>query len=220
MFYFILLQFISFPSREDSIIHKENNNNQNNIIVQSSGSLGVYYDKKCHQTSPNQTLVEDRKHDWCSNIGTANGPNPYITYSVKGKSMRIKGYSIRNGCCWYYCCCLDDNTVYDDIYCCCDLYSFSLLGSNDNSTWKTIHHVEKDNKFYRCLYKTYEFELTQPFKYVKLQLDEEYPKCLKCMQINEIDLYGETVPDAFSYEYNENEEEDTISIIGKVRKEN
>ena len=61
--------------------------------------------------------------------------------------MRVKRYSVRNGCCRYSCCCTEDGKIVD-YGCCCTLYSYSLQASNDNKTWKVLHRVEKDKSFY------------------------------------------------------------------------
>ena len=209
------MQFVAFPQRKDAILQ----NNNNIVNVESSGSLGMYINDVCVKTKPNQTLNEDKKQDWCSNIATDSNNMPWITFSLKGKSMKINGFSLRNGCCWYYCCCDETGTIFDDIYCCCELYSFSLLGSNDNKTWKTIYKVEAETKFYHCLYKTYEFPMTQSYKYIRLYQDEEYPRCPKCLQINQIEFYGETVQSPYDFTEDLSEENDeSISIIGRINR--
>ena len=211
----IFLQFIAFPSRKDALLQ----HNNDIAYVESSGSVGLYIKNKCVLTYPNQTLVGEKTMDWCSNIAQDSSNMPWITFSLKGKSMKLNGFSLRNGCCWYYCCCDETGKVIDDVYCCCELYSFSLLGSNDNITWKLIHKVEKEAKFYECQYKTYDFDMTESFKYIKFVLDQERPGCPRCMQINQIELYGDVVDSQFSsYENDDNDE--SVSIIGKVRRLN
>ena len=52
-------------------------------------------------------------------------------------------------------------------------------------------------------------------------MDEEYPGCPKCIQLNQIELYGKLMKSEYPYltSYdNEEENEESISIIGKVRK--
>ena len=155
----------------------------------SSGSIGIrYFDGQCKQTYPNQILVGDEGWDWCSNIMKSTDDHPWVTYRLPNKAMSLRGYSVRNGCCHRHCCC-DPGTDRDlDIHCCCDLYNFSLQGSNDKKTWKTIHRVEKDRQFYNCQLKTYEFDITRPFNFIRFFMDEEYPHCPKCIQINQIEL--------------------------------
>ena len=214
MFLLFSLGFVAFPENKAALLK----NHKDIIKVDASGSLGLYYGGKCHQTFPNETFHFDEKMDWCSNIASSSDNMPWISYSLEGKSMRLKGYSVRNGCCWYDCCCTEDNTVYDYM-CCCRLYSYSIHGSNDNITWKLIHKVEKEAKFYECQYKTYDFDMTESFKYIKFVLDQERPGCPKCMQINQIELYGDVVDSRFSsYENDDNDE--SVSIIGKVRRLN
>ena len=214
------VKFVAFPDRKDSIFNQISKDNFKLIHSESSGSMGFFRDGKCRQTYPNQTLITNEMNDWCSNLAPSKEEKdkPWIMYSIPNKAFKITGYSIRNGCCRYVCCCIDDNTDID--YCCCDLYSFSLHGSNDNLTWKLIHKVEKDSRFYHCQYKTYELDSkTEAFRYLKLVQDEEYPGCPKCMQINQIDFYGSLIDDHYSFDQ-EDDNDETISIIGKIKNRN
>ena len=145
---------------------------------------------------------------------------PWIQFFLKNKAMRLKGYALRNGCCYYdYCCCDPETGKYLDYYCCCQLYSFSLQGSNDNKTWKIIHRVEKDDTIRICQIKTYEFDMTEGFQFIRLVMDEEYPGCPKCMQLNQVELYGETIYSSYYSSYEDDlDNEESISIIGKIKK--
>ena len=62
--------------------------------------------------------------------------------------------------------------------------------------------------------------MTEPYTYFRFVLDEEWPSCPKCMQVNQIELYGETIGSGFtSYsESNIEDDDESISIIGKVKK--
>ena len=213
MMFFIsfLLLFISFPDRSDAIIAK----NEKNVAVSASGSIGLFYEGKCHLTHPNSTFNEDKKSDWCSNIVTSSTEHPWISYTIKGKNMRIKGYSVRSGCCYFSCCCIDDNTDVD--YCCCELYSFSLQGSNDNITWNIIHKVEKDKEFWNCKTNTYEFPISQPFKYIRFHMDDKRSYCPNCLSLNQLELYGETI-DSYDNSFENDENDESVSIIGKIKK--
>ena len=213
MLLLLFMEFVAFPSRNDGLLSV----NKDKVDTFVSGSMGLFINDKCVTTVPNSTLIEDKKIDWCSNIAKKGDVDPYIAFSIKGKAMKLKGYSVRNGCCWYYCCCTDENGVITDTNCCCELYSFSLQGSNDNITWKTIHKVEKETNFYHCLFKTYEFPETESFRFVRFVQDEEYPNCPKCIQINQIELYGTTVTSDFALTQDEIDNDESVSIIGKVR---
>ena len=209
------MQFIAFPERNDALLGGKQ---IADIFVESSGSIGLHYDGKCHQTYPNQTLIVNERLEWCSNIASNHEVRPWIQYSLKNQMMQLTGYSIRNGCCRYYCCCVEDGRDID-AGCCCILYSFALQGSNDNQTWVTIHKIEKDSHFYDCAMKTYLFdEKTQPFRFVRLIQLEEWPGCPRCIQINQIELYGQSIVSPFS-SYEQEEDDETISIIGKVRRD-
>ena len=213
MFLLLFIEFIALPDRSDSIISKYY---QHGIVdVTSSGSIGQFYENKCHETFPNQTIIEgDDKRDWCSNIAqNANNP-PWIEYSLKGKSMKISGYSIRTGCCFYDCCCTSDGSLIGD--CCCLLYTFSLYGSNDNKTWKLIHKVEKDSNYRYCDVRHYTFAQTEQFVFIKFVQDAPYPGCMHCMAINKFELYGDVLNS--EYVNDDIEADETVSIIGRVEK--
>ena len=218
----VLINFVAFvalPDSKDAILAHEK---KENIVISTSGSIGLYYGGKCHKTYGNETLVSDEHSDWCSNIVTdKNDPkkNPFIQYSIKDKQIKLTKYTVRNGCCHYYCCCDEENgKVIDYGYCCCSLYSYSLHASNDNITWTVLHKVEKDKNFDFCGAKTFALEKqTIPYKYFRFVLDEEWPDCPKCMQVNELELYGETVSSGYLSSDNTDDEE-SISIIGRVKK--
>ena len=214
----VFVAFIAFPESKEAIFAHES---KDMISIETSGSLGLYVNGKCNKTYGNETISSEQTTDWCSNIAEdKKNPekNPFIQYSIKGKQMRVKKYSVRNGCCRYLCCCTDDGKIVD-YGCCCYLYSYSLQASNDNRTWTILHKVKKDRNFYYCETKTFELEReSAPFTYFRFVLDEEWPYCQKCMQINQIELYGKTV--SFSYDlYDDNPDEDeSISIIGRIRR--
>ena len=116
------------------------------------------------------------------------------------------------------CCCIDDNNIIDDdVYCCCRLYSYSLQGSIDNKNWELIHKVEKDANYKRCMTKTIAFAKTKPYNYVRLVMDEPVPGCTRCMVINQIELYGETIANRLQGDSSGFDEGDeSVSIIGKL----
>ena len=213
MFFISLIQFTAFPSRDDALIAQNNNTN---LIVSASGSIGFYFNRKCHLTYPNATIISDKKSDWCSNIAPSRDESPWISFSFHEKQMKLRGYSVRNGCCYYSCCCTQDKGIID-YECCCRLYSFSLQGSNDNHTWNVIHRIEKHTTFYFCKYELYEFPETIPYKYVRLIMDEPYPGCKRCMAINQIELYGNVINSEFAEPF-ESDNEESISIIGKINR--
>ena len=219
MFYLFLVKYVSFPEKKNSIFRSQGSDS---VHVESSGSLGYYYDGKCHATFPNSTLKADERLDWCSNVAKKESGGPWITYSLKNKKMKLTGYSLRNGCCRYTdCCCIDDNTFIDEAsigYCCCRLYSYEIQGSNDNRTWKTIHKVDEKNDFYYCKFETFEFQETEAFQYVRLTQTKEFPGCPFCMAINEIDFYGETT-DSYGLYDDIADNDESVSIIGKIKRD-
>ena len=220
IFFFEL--FVAFPDRKDALL----STSLNSVNVDASGSLGLYYGGKCHQTFPNETLTNNEEFDWCSNIGEDNSEEkkPWLMYNIKNKKMILKNFAVRNGCCMHACCCTDDNKVFD-YACCCVLYSFSLQASNDNKTWNTLHKVEKISDFWECKFITFDISEEKQreqhnvggYAFVRIVLDEQYPNCKRCMQINQVELYGETVDGNELYKIDDDNDE-SVSIIGKVRK--
>ena len=96
-----------------------------------------------------------------------------------------------------------------------------MQASNDNKTWTVLHKVEKDENFHFCETKTFELkDKPSPYTYFRFVLDEEYPGCITCMQINQIELYGETVTSSlYSSFTDDNDDDESISIIGRVNKD-
>ena len=217
-FFILFVTFSAFPDDSTAIFANEN---KDLINVESSGSMGLFRNEKCVLTYPNETLISSEDREWCSNISKdKNDPklNPFIQFSIKGKQMKVSKFAVRNGCCRYSCCCYEENGEVKYEGCCCYLYSYSLQASNDNLTWKVIHRVEKDRSFEFCMIKTFELaEKTQPYTFFRFVVDEEYPYCLKCMQINQIELYGETISSGYVSSYSTDDDE-SISIIGRVKK--
>ena len=215
MLFGLYVAFVSFPSRKDSILTQKDVKS----VVEASGSLGLEYDGGCQQTYPNQTLVGDERYDWCSNMASTEEENPWISFYFPNKAIKLTGYALRNGCCRYACCCDPKTGKSIDGYCCCRLYSFSLLGSNDNHTWKTIHKVEEKRDFYYCKFELFEFPQTEAFHFLRIALDKPWKGCPRCLQLNQIEFYGETI-NSFSGYYDslsEEENDESISIIGKVK---
>lgn len=212
------MSFTAFPESNDAILAHER---KDMIKIETSGSMGLYHGGKCKKTYGNETIISDEYQEWCSNIVKETSDqqhNPFIQYSIRGKQMRVKKYAIRNGCCRYDCCCDEEGKVMD-YYCCCMLYSYSLLASNDNRTWVTLHKIEKDKSFHYCASKTYDIERSiQPFTYFRFVLDEEWPNCPKCMQINQIELYGDTVHTGYMSYSEDPDEDESITIIGRIRR--
>ena len=48
--------------------------------------------------------------------------------------------------------------------------------------------------FHFCKAKSFELDqISRPFTYLRFVLDEEWQDCLRCLQINQIEFYGQTV---------------------------
>ncbi|EAX92343.1 hypothetical protein TVAG_444790 [Trichomonas vaginalis G3] len=192
----------------------------NLVEVYTSGSSKQFINGTLQTTKPEYPINQiNKKYDWCSNCGRSYSEHPYAIYTLKNKMMNINGYYLKAGCCGDIeseCCCYEDAS-----YCChCCLYSWSLQISNDNKTWKTIHKVEKDYDLRRCRDKTFKFSEQHTCRYVRLIQDEPCPGDPPCIGLNKIELIGsiEGISDFVSEEI-ENEEDD-VSIIGHISKNN
>ena len=206
----LLCQIIPFEERKDSVLRE----NEKLIQVSASGSIGQMRKGKCEQTIPEHIFdAEERKTDWCSNINTSKTDKPWISVSLKGKAIKLSSYAIRAGCCFYACCCMDGKYVDG---CCCDLFSWSLQGSHDNSTWKVLHKVDEDRKFYGCSNRFYTIEEKESFEYIRLVQENPWPGCNYCICLNKIDLYGTTTTG--NYDYLNDDSDETVSIIGRVNR--
>ena len=223
MMFSLLLSFVSFVAFPESSEALFSGTKKDVVSIEVSGSLGLYHDGKCHKTYGNETIVSNEYSDWCSNIAYDKkdpNQNPWIQYSLDRKQMKITKYSVRNGCCHYPCCCTEENGRVVDYGCCCFLYSYSLRASNDNKTWTVLHKVEKDRTFDYCGTKTFELaEMSSPYRYFRFVLDEEWPNCPKCMQINQIEFYGETVSSQYASYSDSSDDDESISIIGRIKKD-
>ena len=210
--FFLVLAIVPFPKRNDNLM--ENNKGSFNIAV--SGSIGQYRNGKCVDTDPNDAIDTTQKNeDWCSNIVKEKSQYPWLSVNLKGKAMSLTGYSIRSGCCYYGCCCEDGI----DVNCCCELYSWSLEGSHDNTTWKTLHKVEKEKTFYFCQNRSYDLKTSESFEYIRIRQDEPWPGCSLCICLNKLELYGQT-RDGRYVEYDSDDSDESVSIIGKVSSKN
>jgi hypothetical protein len=208
MFCSLFYTIIPFPERNDNILKQHSDD----LSVAVSGSIGQFYNGKCHPTfSEHVTDSIERKTDWCSYINKSKTDYPWISINLRGKTISLTGYSLRMGCGYYGTCCLEDgNYVY-----CCLLYSWSLQGSQDNSTWTDLHKIEKDLKFDYCQNRIYEIE-SESYEYVRLIQTEALPYCDFCICLNKLELYGSTSTESSSIFPEDND--DSISIIGKLSK--
>ena len=227
MLSFLSMEYISLPLRNDALLSKALTQDYE-LKVDSSHSLGMHFKGNCRLTFPNFTLTTESNEDWCSIVhrpsdsteSIKDNEKPFITFSLAHKLFELTSYSVRNGCCKKTCCCSDKKDKLNDVYCCCRLYSFSLWGSNNNKTWIRLQSVERDMTIRICEARTYRISYHRHFKFIKFQIDEGFPKCPFCAQVNQIEFYGKTYDTNEVFDYtSESTEEETISIIGKVRKD-
>ena len=206
----LLYTIIPFEAKSNNIFKEH----YKDLIITASGSIGQYYNHTCVKTNPEQIFDNiERKTDWCSNINKTKTDNPWVSVHMNSKKMVVTGYALRAGCCYYGCCCMEDGKR---VFCCCDLYSWSLQGSNDNLTWITLHSVQADRKFYDCANRQYDITPTgEAYKYIRIIQDQPWPGCNFCICLNKFELYGKV--DMQFYDSDADADED-VSIIGKVTK--
>ena len=185
----------------------KNTYKENVISVAASGSHECFFAEigKDILTKPESVIDPEDELEWCSNINSSKTDFPWISTTFKNKKLSLSGYSIKSGCCKY---------MYDG--CCCFIYSWSILGSNDNKTWTKIHSVEKDQELGICEEKSFQVDKKGSFSMFKLIQDEPEPGCWYCMAISRLELYG-TLSEDDNVE--EASSEDEVSIIGRIKKE-
>jgi hypothetical protein len=209
MFCSLFYTIVPFPERSDNLLKQH----ASDLSVFVSGSISQYYDGKCNPSNPDHvTDSTERKTDWCSNINKSKTDSPWFSMNVRGKSISLTGYSLRMGCCYYGTCCLNTGEYIR----CCLLYSWSLQGSHDNSTWIDIHKIEKDRDFYYCQNRIYEVK-SESFEYIRIIQNEAYPGCAFCICLNKLELYGSVSSSSSQSPFNI-DNDDSISIIGKLSK--
>ncbi|EAY07926.1 hypothetical protein TVAG_064740 [Trichomonas vaginalis G3] len=190
---------------------------ENIISIDVSGSSQQDINGSMQVTKPEYSIYPwDKDYDWCSNCGKSYDEHPYISYSLKNKKLKIKGYFVRSGCCYIGCCCEEYG------YCAkCCMYSWSLQISDDNKTWKEVHRVEKDYDMRRCREKTYNFDQEYECKYVRLIQNEACPGDPPCLAINKLDLLGDVIAEGVSDKeefVSFHDDDDDVSIIGHISK--
>lgn len=185
------------------------------FTIDVSGNSMQYYDGKKQYTKPEYAIEpKDKVYDWCSNCGKTYDDHPWISFSVQGKKFSFDSYFLRCGCCYYGCCCEENGTCID-----CCMYSWSLQISEDNSTWKEVHRVERDTEMNHCNEKTYRLDQTYVARFVRLMQNEPCPEYPPCMAINRMEIFGEVVPDDYSLEddfISFHDDDEDISIIGQL----
>jgi hypothetical protein len=208
MFCSLFYPIVPFLERNDNILKQHSLD----VHVSISGLIGQWYNGKCNPTIPEHVTDSiERKTDWCSNINKSKTDYPWLSFNLHGKSISLTGYSLRMGCCYYRGCCLDDNSYID----CCLLYSWSLQGSHDNTTWTDLHKIEKDLDFYYCQNRIYETK-SESYEYIRLLQTEVPSWCPFCICLNKLELYGSA--SAISSSPFSSDNDDSISIIGKLSK--
>ncbi|EAX95536.1 hypothetical protein TVAG_126660 [Trichomonas vaginalis G3] len=189
------------------------------IDIDVSGSSKQYINSSLQLTKPEYAIYPwNKDYDWCSNCGKTYDDHPYITFSIKNKKMKIDGYYVRAGCCYGGCCCEDDSYC---VYCC--LYSWSLQISDDNKTWKDIHHIEKDSEMKYCREKSYKLDKTYTARYFRVFQTSACPGEPPCLAINKFDLIGDVVANDDINDVQEDfvsfhDDDEDISIIGHIGK--
>lgn len=203
MLFSLFIREFPFNEQFDGVF--KNTYNENHVSVSASGSRPCFFYKldKDVLTKPESAIDPNDTLEWCSNINNSKNDNPWIMTSFKDRKLSLSGYSIKSGCC-------------EETNCCCLIYSWSVLGSNDNKTWTTLHSVEKNKEVSECVEKSFRVDKKESFSMFKFIQDEPEPGCWYCMDISKLEFYGTIFENDNSNEDISNEDE--ISIIGRVKK--
>lgn len=211
---FLLLSFC-FSANIQGIISKYYNDNI--IKAEASGSSKQDINGSLQTTKPEYSIYPWHKdYDWCSNCGHTYSEKPWLLLSFPEKSIKLNGYFVRSGCCEKECCC--EEAGYYCVQCC--LYSWSLQISDDKINWKEIHKIEKDFELRRCKEKTFNLDKEYTAKYVRLIQNEPCPGDPPCVAINKFEIFGEVIGMKDDEFQSFHDDEDDISIIGHISRNN
>ena len=203
MLIYLFIREFPFNDKFDGVF--KNTYNEGDVSVVASGSSECFFHSlgKDILTKPESVIDPEDKLEWCSNFNRSKTDYPWIAAIFKDRKFTMSGYSIKSGCC-------ELASV-----CCCNIYSRSILGSNDNKTWSKLHTVEKDKTFRKCEEKTFKVNEKGSYSMFKLIQDEPLPGCWFCMSISKLEFYGSSNND----KGNEIPNEDEVSIIGRLKSE-
>ena len=168
----MLLSFllVNYPFNQNFDGIFKNTYSSNITKVEASGSEYCYDErfKKDVASSPEFCIDPLSTLEWCSDIDYERKRKPWISVNFRNNKVKLSGYSLKLGCCF-------------DGICCCMIYSWSLQGSNDNTTWKTLHKMEKQDDFKDCDSKSFEVTTSQPYSIYRIIQDSPYQGCSSCL---------------------------------------
>ena len=203
MLLFLFIRDFSYNEKFDGVFN--NIYNEKYISVVSSGSSSSYFTTiRLDVSTKAESVINPRdKLEWCSNIDRTKKDRPWIVTIFRDRKLTMSGYSIKSGCC-----------EIAKSGCCCMLYSWSILGSNDNKTWTKLHSVEKDQDLKKCTEMSFRVDKKGFYSMFKIMQDEPHPECYLCFSINQIEFYGTIDKDIDEETSNVNE----VSIVGKYKR--
>ena len=206
MLFSLLIREFPFNEKFDGVF--KNTYNEDSVSVVASGSTECFFPEfgKDILTKPESAIDPEDKLEWCSNINRSKTDYPWISTVFKNKKLSLSGYSIKSGCC-----------KYSTDGCCCLIYSWSILGSNDNKTWTKLHSVRNDLELGICKEKSFQVDKKGSFSMFKIIQDEPEPGCWYCIALSKLELYG-TLSDYNNDNGEEVSNEDEVSIIGRIKK--
>ena len=207
MIFSLLIRDFPFNDKFDGVF--KNTYNEKDVSIEASGSHECYFPSLDEEilTKPESVIDPNDTLEWCSNIVREKADRPWLSVTFNNKKLSLSGYSVKSGCCDYWV-----------TSCCCLLYSWSLLGSNDNKTWTLLHSQKKNKEFDVCKEKSFQVDKNGSFSMFKLVQDEPEPGCLYCMSIGRLEFYGSFGERVFDNENDDIENEEEISIIGRIKK--
>ena len=202
MLFLLFIQNFPFNKQFNGVF--KNTYNPADVSAVASSSIECYFSSlgKDILTNPVSVIDPEDNLEWCSKVNESKNDYPWIEVIFHNKKLSMTGYSVKSGCCY-----AND--------CCCMIYSWSLLGSNDNKTWTKLHSVAKNKELRRCRNESFSFNEKGSFSMFKFIQDEPEPECWYCLNLNRLEFYG-TLNEGAGEEI---ANEDEVSIIGRVKKE-
>ena len=209
LFYFLLIRKFPFNEKFEGFFYHTYKESIASIECSGSNQFWNRSLKRDILTNPNFAInPEENNLEWCSNFNKTKTDYPWLMFNFGKQKFNVIGYSLKLGCCDYF-------------SCCCLLYSWSLEGSNDNKTWTKIHQLEKQSDFDFGDVRSFKVDnLNKFYQYIRLKQDQPHPSCWYCIGLARMEIYGDLLTDEYSEMGDDINDNDEVSIIGKVTKHN
>ncbi|OHT05205.1 F5/8 type C domain containing protein [Tritrichomonas foetus] len=127
-------------------------------------------DKICNNAS--NVIIPNWKQHWFSFFG----PNPFIIFDFQKLKISLSSYSLKT---------YSGNENYGH------LQSWSVQGSNDGDNYSLINEQKENHDLNSCsAFKTYSFEKTEPFRYIKILMTGNNHAGSDFMVLRNVEFFG------------------------------